>query len=414
MVDNIFGHCDPRFSKVEEVFRRNFQEGWEYEGAAFAVYHKGKLVVDLQGGYADSSSLAKWTDKTRTIVFSVTKSVGALCIALLVDRGYINYEDKLSGFWPKYAQNGKEDTTVEMVVNHQAGLPAFDGPFSFEDAQNPDRVSEIIESQTPLWKPGTKSGYHALTYGWLVDQIIRRVDPKKRSVGQFFREEIAEKHNIDFFIGLPPAEEYTVSRLATPSFSLLLREIWQQPALLVMLGMMTLAKKLGWGYPQVWTFPSWFNLSDKKITTNNPEFHFMEQAAALGITRAKDLAKLFALVIKGEIVSPKLVERFYEPMIKEKDVVMGFEAPKGLGFMYSPNPKKPGKYLFGHPGYGGNNVAVDPEEELVIAYVTNGIKVGYGDLTHTFNRLKNAVFDIVEQFGKETGKDAASTQLLGS
>ncbi|KAH7703878.1 Protein LACT-2 [Aphelenchoides avenae] len=189
---NIFGYCSPEFVKVEKVFRRIFADGWEREGSSIAVYHRGKLVVDLCGGYADRSCLRKWTPDTKTVVFSATKAVAALCAAKLVDQGHLRYEDKVAKFWPEFGANGKEAITVGWIMTHKAGLAAFDEPITFEDAKDPERMARLIERQRPNWTPGTRSGYHALTYGWLVDQIVRRTDPKKRSVSQFLREEICD------------------------------------------------------------------------------------------------------------------------------------------------------------------------------------------------------------------------------
>lgn len=415
---NIKGWVDPKFSKVEEVFRKNFEEGWEFEGAAFAVYHKGKLVADLYGGYSDASADALWNDKTKTVVFSVTKSIGALCVAMLVDRGWVAYEDKVTTFWPEFGQNGKEDITVEHIVNHQAGLPMFVEDISLEVAKNDhERIAKIIEKSPPLWKPGTKSGYHAVTYGWLVDQIVRKVDPKKRSIGTFFREEVAQKHSIDLHIGLPPEEEYTVARLRPTPFKYFLRELWNSPTLATIFFAMIWVRISNFGFPEVFKYPGFMKLQGGKLTINNPELHFIEQAGALGITRAKDLAKLFSLVLKGEIISKKTSERFYNPIIFGQDAVIPMKTIKGHGFFYEPHPKKPGKYIFGHPGYGGNNVMVDPEEELVVAYVTNGLKSGMGDLTYTYRTLRNAAFDSLDKFPKEnvanaTGKDAVDETLL--
>uniref|UniRef100_A0A914E732 Beta-lactamase-related domain-containing protein n=1 Tax=Acrobeloides nanus TaxID=290746 RepID=A0A914E732_9BILA len=312
MATNIFGYCDPKFAKVENVFRKLFNDGWEFEGASFSAYHKGKLVVDLKGGYSDSSSNAKWKDNTRTMIFSSSKAVGAICMAIAVDRGYCKYEEKVSKYWPNFAKNGKENTTILHIVNHQAGLPIFYVDISIEECKDPDFIAEAIENQTPLWEPGTKYGYHAITYGWLVDQIIRRVDPEKRGIGQFFNEEIAQKY-------------------------------------------------------------------------------------------ARDLAKLFSLMIRGDLISKDLVKRFYEPLIKEKNVA--FNYGNGHGFMYEPHPKKPEKWLVGHPGYGGNNVMVDPEEEIVVAYITNGIKAGAGDMVIPYRLLRNAVFDSLVKFPKENVTD---------
>uniref|UniRef100_A0A0M3I965 Beta-lactamase domain-containing protein n=2 Tax=Ascaris TaxID=6251 RepID=A0A0M3I965_ASCLU len=390
-LDNLVGFAQPKFVKVEKVFRKNFHDGWEREGAAIAVYHKGELVVDLQGGYADASALRKWTPQTRTIVFSATKAVGALCIALLVDRGHLHYSDFVSQYWPEFAQNGKENITVDWIMSHRAGLAALDEPISREDAFNPKRIGEIIARQKPNWTPGMKSGYHALTYGWLVDQLVRRADPLKRGIGQFFREEIAKPHGIDFHIGLPAEEEHTVSRLSLPSNMHLFKEIIYDPRILIMLAILYLRppNSIAW---KVRENPQWFKLQSDMNTFNDPELHRMEQAAALGITKARDLGKLFALFQQGKIVSKELVSLFNEPQISTGlDEVVLAPIAKGHGFLYERHPYKRGRWLVGHPGYGGSSVMMDMENEVVIAYVSNGLKTGMGELTRTYRLLRNAV-----------------------
>uniref|UniRef100_A0A914EMI5 Beta-lactamase-related domain-containing protein n=1 Tax=Acrobeloides nanus TaxID=290746 RepID=A0A914EMI5_9BILA len=164
--------------------------------------------------------------------------------------------------------------------------------------------------------------------------------------------------------------------------------------------MMVLRSKFIGGYPQVFSYPK-FILVKGHNTINNPEIHFLEQAAVYGITNARALAKLFALVLQGEIISKELVERFYNPLIIGTDAVINFPFAKGYGFMYEPHPKKPGKWLFGHPGNGGSNLMVDPEEEIVIAYVTNGMKSGMGEMCRTYRLLRNATFDSLHKFPKE-------------
>lgn len=390
MLDNIFGTTTEQFSRVEKVFRQNFHDGWEREGAAIAVYHKGELVVDLQGGYADASALRRWTSDTRTVVFSATKAVGALCIAVLVDRGYLDYSDRVSQFWPEFGQNGKESITVDWVMSHRAGLAAFDEPVSKEDAFDHKRIAEIITKQKPNWTPGTKTGYHALTYGWLVDQIIRHADPKHRSIGTFFKQEIANKFSIDFHIGLPPEEEHTVSRLSVPPLSYKIKEILYDPRILYLLSTLNLRfpNSIVW---KVRGTTAWMKLDADVNTFNDPELHRMEQAAALGITKARDLGKLFALFLQGKIVSRDLVDLYKVPeVVHGLDEVILAPLPKGYGFMYEKHPYKPEKWLFGHAGYGGSTVMMDVEENLVIAYVTNGLKLGTGELTRTYRLLRNA------------------------
>ncbi|KAK0395339.1 hypothetical protein QR680_001239 [Steinernema hermaphroditum] len=381
MIDNLAGFAHPQFAKVEKVFKKNFHDGWEREGAAIAVYYKGELVVDLQGGYSDASALRKWDSNTRTVVFSATKAVGALCVAMLVDRGYVSYDDRVTSFWPEFGKNGKENITVDWVMSHRAGLAAFDMPISKEQAMNPEYVAQVIENQTPNWEPGSKSGYHALTYGWLVDQLVRRIDPKHRSIGQFFREEVAEVH------------EHTVSRLSMPGYLHQMKEIIYDPRILIMLGILNLRppSSLSW---KVRRNPDWFKLEPNMNTFNDPELHRMEQVAALGITKARDMGKIFALLLQGKLVSQEIVELFKSPQISSGlDEVVLAPMAKGHGFFYERHPTDSDRWLVGHPGYGGSSVMMDMDREVVVSYVSNGLKTGMGELTRTYRLLRDAVFD---------------------
>ncbi|KAF1765209.1 hypothetical protein GCK72_005161 [Caenorhabditis remanei] len=400
-LDNLVGHVAPGYEKVEKIFRRNFADGWEREGASITVYHKNRVIVDLQGGYADKASGRKWTPDTRTVVFSTTKAVGAVCVAILVDRGYISYDDKMSKIWPEFAQNGKENITIDWLMSHRAGLAALDMPITIEDANDFDKMSEVIASQKPNWEPGTKSGYHAITYGWIVDQIVRRADPKGRSVGRFFKEEVADVHGIDFHIGLPPSEEHTVSRLSMPSTLHLFREIVHDPRVLIVLAVLNLrtpnsiAKK-------VTANPTWFKLEQDVNTFNNPTLHAMEQVAALGITKSRDLARLFSLVQQGKLFSKELLSKFRVPQVEGIDEVVMTPLPKGHGFMYERHPMSGKKWLVGHPGYGGSTIMMDLDDEITIAYVSNGLKTGMGELTRTYRHLRDAVFECLEK--QKSGK----------
>ncbi|EFO17412.2 beta-lactamase [Loa loa] len=193
------GDCDSRFDKVKQVFHNNFTQRWESEGAAFAVYLKGEKVVDLWGGYADSTSRRKWKNDTMTLLFSSTKSICAICFAMLIDRGLVAYEDLVTKYWPEFGQNGKETITIETLLSHQGGLAYVDNVIEESDIRDWRRMSKIFEDQKPNWTPGQEVGYHAVTFGWLVDQLMRRIDPEERSLSQFFKEEITEPHSMLIF-----------------------------------------------------------------------------------------------------------------------------------------------------------------------------------------------------------------------
>ncbi|KAI6186264.1 Beta-lactamase domain-containing protein [Aphelenchoides besseyi] len=367
-VDHIFGTCDPGFVEVEKVFRKNFANGWEREGAEFAVYYDGRLVVDLQGGYKDAKASVPWTDETRTIVFSVTKSIAALCIGLLVDRGRLRYDQKIVEFWPEFGKNGKENITVGCVLTHRSGLTTFGVPMPLDVVRDPQKVGQIIENATPI---GTKTAYHALTYGWLVDQIVRHVDEQNRGVSQFFRDEIAQKHDIDFHLGLPSTEAHTVSRLSATPRSYVLREIRSDPRIMIAMLLMRIRGKQSL-VKQIKCVSDWMQINEARVTLNNPEIFALEQVAALGITKARELAKLFSLVIDGKVVSSEIVEMFKQPQIVDEiDAAVRAPLTKGHGFMYEKHPIDKTKWTLGHPGFGGSTVLFSPDDRLAISYVGN-------------------------------------------
>ncbi|KAL3078206.1 hypothetical protein niasHS_012093 [Heterodera schachtii] len=413
----VFGKCSPKFSKVDRIFRRHFADGWEREGASLAIYWKGQLVVDLCGGYADKASLKRWGEETRTVLFSVTKAVAALAVQMLIDRGHIAYSDKISVFWPEFARNGKENITLEDVLLHRAGLAALDETVTMKAARDHVRMAQILEAQTPNWPLGTtRSGYHAVTFGWLIDQIIRRVDPQRRGISQFVREEITDKHNIDFHLGLPLSLSHTVSRLRFPSFWYQLREFVYDPRVIVVQGVLHLRTRNSLR-TRIAKNATWIRIDGNTNTFNNPQLFELEQAAALGVSRAKDVAKIFSLMLSGELISRKSLIRLSKPqIINQIDYVMKVPFSKGHGFMFEKHPRKEGKWLFGHPGFGGSSVMMDPEEELVIAYVSNGMKSGMGELTRTFRRLKLAAFDSLKAIsdGRTDGKNQTQYNKFNS
>lgn len=175
--------------------RLNLEQNWERSGAAFVVYHKGVKVVDIWGGFADRESQRKWSRDTLSIAFSCSKAMGAIIVAKLVDEGRLQYDDLVTKHWPEFGQNGKENVSVRWLLTHKAGLAYTDHPITLKMAEEPEVLDRILAEQKPNWPPGREVGYHAVTHGWLVDALVRRTDVKKRTAGQYFREEIAEKHS---------------------------------------------------------------------------------------------------------------------------------------------------------------------------------------------------------------------------
>ena len=202
----IYGEVEPGFEPVREAFGRNFSERDEL-GAACCAYVDGRKVVDLWGGVADRESQAPWQKDTLVLVFSTTKGMSALAVALAHSRGLIDYDERVATYWPEFARNGKGNVTVRQLLDHQAGLCAVDEPLGPELLADPGRLAEILAAQRPAWEPGTRQGYHYLTLGLYENELLRRVDPRGRSLGQFLSEEILAPLGEEFYIG-PLRQEF--------------------------------------------------------------------------------------------------------------------------------------------------------------------------------------------------------------
>jgi len=207
------GTCDTRFAAVREAFERNFAERDEV-GASVCVTVDGETVIDLWGGSADPTTGRAWERDTIGVVWSCTKGATALCAHMLVTRSELELDAPVASYWPEFAKNGKGTITVRIVLAHQAGLPAFSEPIPENGYCDWELIVNRLAEQAPLWAPGTRHGYHALTYGHLVGELVRRVSG--RSLGRFFREEVAEPLDLDLWIGLPEAHERRVAPTIPP------------------------------------------------------------------------------------------------------------------------------------------------------------------------------------------------------
>src|SRR5437773_1365658 len=210
----IHGHCDPRFLAVRDAFAANFAAGREV-GASFATTVEGELVVDLWGGYADAATTRPWERETIVNVFSTTKAMTALCAHLLVDRGELDLDAPVARYWPEFAQAGKERITTRHLLTHTAGLAALRRSLPTEALYDWTRMVEALAAETPWWEPGSANGYHAMTYGYLVGEVVRRLTGK--TLGRFLRDEVTAPLGADFHIGLAPSEDARVAEMVPPN-----------------------------------------------------------------------------------------------------------------------------------------------------------------------------------------------------
>jgi len=347
----IHGTCEPAFEAARAQFEKNFDDDQEI-GASFCVIHRGKTVVDLWAGDADTTGATPWQHDTLANVWSTTKGVTAICVALLVDRGELSYDDKVSTHWPEFAANGKGDVTVGQMLSHQAGLSGLREPTTVEDGYDQELMAQRLAAQEPLWEPGTRSGYHAFTYGNLAAELVKRVSSK--SIGTFLREEIAEPHGIDFFMGLPDSEEHRVAPLT-------------EAADMRPLADTTEVQALTFTNPQI-----------GQLAPNNRAWRAAELPAAGGFGSAAALAKLYALLDAETapggtpIISRDTMEALRTTRIENDDLILGVPVRWASGMamngfeMYGPNPQ-----TFGHTGWGGSFGCLDPEAHVAIGYVMN-------------------------------------------
>jgi CubicO group peptidase (beta-lactamase class C family) len=349
----IHGVYDPKFGEVREAFEQNFHERGEV-GASVCVVVEGETVVDLWGGIADPKTAAPWQEDTITVVMSMTKGATALCAHILVDRGELDIDQPVAHYWPEFAQNGKERIPVRMLLNHQAGLPGFHEPIPAGKPYDWEYMVARLAAERPFWEPGRQYGYHSVTFGWLVGEVVRRVSGK--SLGTFFREEVAEPLGLDFWIGLPESEERRAVRL--------LPRLEPSPEVL--------------GIPELRAERVSNGVDEPGDWWNTRNAHAAELPASGGITNARAAARMYAALSLGgtldgvRLVSPETVER----MSRVQSALMGdalddITAPFALGFMQaSPSSGFP-RTRFGHEGAGGSNGFADPAARLAFGYVMN-------------------------------------------
>src|SRR6201996_6635126 len=207
---SVQGLAGERFAGVRAAFEANLASGADV-GASFCATKDGEVVVDLWGGYADAAKTRPWTRDTIVNVYSTTKTMAALTALLIADRGELDFSAPVAKYWPEFAANGKAAVKVSHLMSHSSGLSGWREKITAEDLYDWDKMTSLLAAQAPLWEPGTASGYHVLTYGYLIGEVVRRVTG--RSLGTVFREEIAEPLGADFHIGLPASEDARVAEI---------------------------------------------------------------------------------------------------------------------------------------------------------------------------------------------------------
>ena len=368
----ISGFVKPEFEPVRDAFIDNFKQRNEL-GAACCIYYMGEKVVDLWGGIRNEATGEPWEEDTMVLVWSTTKGLSALAMALAHSQGLFAYDDPVSKHWPEFAQGGKEKITIRQLFAHQAGLLAFDELGNREIMADLDKLAVVLAKQKPAWEPGTRHGYHALTLGFYQSEILRHVDPKGRSLGQYFQDEIATPLDLDFYIRLP--ENIPNAKLAiptTPKFGF--SAILSSPGRFILAAM----------NPRSWIrralVGTEFCLDEDRIYTRNYE---VPSGSGVGTARAiAHVYSVFATDGKELGVRKETLEELKAPPVMplkgKRDVALKIDTCYSLGFSRSlaKNPfGSPSAY--GMPGTGGSFGFADPEYKLGFGYVLNGFGTSF-------------------------------------
>jgi CubicO group peptidase (beta-lactamase class C family) len=346
----IQGEFASGFEPVRERFAAHFSlpEDYREVGAALAVYRHGECVVDLWGGHADAALSRPWQRDTLVNLWSTTKGATAMAFALLVDRGALGYEDRVSSFWPEFGAAGKDGVTVAQILSHQAGLPGFAEPICEDDLYDQVYCADRLAAQAPLWEPGTANGYHAVTFGVLTAEVLRRVDG--RTIGRFIAEELAQPAGADFHLGLPANLAEKRAETIPPEHPVDMSQVEMNPAMM-----------LGLASPAM-----------DPARPNDPAWLDAELPALNGHGSAQGLARLYAALIGGTLVGESALAAMTRIAADRTDLVIGFNPQWAMGVatngsgMFGPEPE-----TFGHGGWGGSVGCAHRGSGLAIGYVLN-------------------------------------------
>ncbi|XP_055875594.1 beta-lactamase domain-containing protein 2-like [Biomphalaria glabrata] len=358
------GYVAPGFQKVLHVYSENFKNGQE-KGSSFAAYYKGQLVINLWGGLADAQVKRPWKEDTYGFFYSTTKFFASVTIAHMVERGLLNYEDKISNFWPEFSQNGKENITLEMLLSHKAGLAALSDNFELRWMRDdPQKLTDMLAAQAPLWPPGSAHGYSPIVIGLYLNEIVKKVDKKGRQLSEYFNDEIAIPFGIDFHIGVPKHLQYRVARLEPTIIS--------KDSMAEMMGSFQgdiSLFQLAFSQPKDWN-------SSRKL--NDPDFMSLPCSASHGAGTAAAVAKLAGILANGGshdgniLLQQGSIELLQQPLAHGIDLTTGVMEILGRGTMLLPVVEgSKCWFMTGHSGKGDQYCAVDPVYKVGWAYITN-------------------------------------------
>ena len=383
----INGYCDERFLEAKKIFEESINSGFEL-GCAITLEVEGEVVLDLWGGHSDLDKTEEWKEDTIVNVFSTTKGMAAMCLLQLVEKGLIDLDAPVSQYWPEFAAGGKETIPVRYLLCHKSGLCGVREPLEQGSFTNWDLICSELAKQEPFWEPGTAHGYHAITYGHLVGEVVRRVSGK--SIGQYFNDEIAVPLNLDFWIGLPedkfnrvtdinPDKPGLLQKILMPILSKLPRSLAPGPLkMLLDFADPTTPAGAAFNNPKM-------SMQAGEMEANTAKWRKAEIPAANGHGTARSIAKLYgALAIGGSrdgvhVLSPETIEMARQTESDGKDLVLGqLHTRFGLGFMLGTEDVSmgPNKDAMGHGGAGGSLGFADPDNKISLGFTMNQMHPG--------------------------------------
>jgi CubicO group peptidase (beta-lactamase class C family) len=358
----VHGICPDKFSGVRDAFQNNLSTGADV-GASYTAMLDGEVLVDIWGGHTDEARTTPWEQDTIINVWSTTKTMTFLCTLMLADSGQLDLHAPVAKYWPEFAANGKAAIEVRHILSHSAGLSGIEQPITDRDFEDWDKICSLLAAQSPWWEPGTQSGYHAITQGYLIGEVIRRVTGQ--TIGNFFRTEVAEPLGADFHIGTPEACDPRVALVIPPTTALAMEGV--EP-----------------GSVAARTFA---NPEMRAEACQTIPWRRAEIPAAGGHGNARSVALVQSIMSGGgerngkRFLSEAGVMRAFEEQQNGTDLVLGIPLRFGMGYGMASEtmPLPPTTIYWG--GWGGSLVLVDPTTKLTISYVMNRMNEGTtGDL----------------------------------
>uniref|UniRef100_A0A0N5BCU9 Beta-lactamase domain-containing protein n=1 Tax=Strongyloides papillosus TaxID=174720 RepID=A0A0N5BCU9_STREA len=369
--DEVKGFQIDKLSKIRTLFKKTLYT--EREGVSLSVYYKNNLVLNLYGGYADKSANRIWEEDTHTVVFSLSKAVSSMVISHLVSNNIINYDTKISSIWKEFRKHNKGNATLRHVLDHETGLITFGVDLSLNDLMDDDKISKAIEEAEPLWPIGSGTAYHAITRGFILNQIVRRVTGK--NIGVYLKENIVKDIEYpEFYIGLPKEINEKVARVTNPHVIESIYEWASRP--LAFLNIMYNYVRHNKVADIASNYPEPLAIMKNYSPYNNPKVYKLEVPSANGIGTSRGLSSLLSHFITSNLITPRVKKIIENPLKLVDDKVLLNKIYRGYGFTYEKHPLNSNKFIISFMANGLQYLDIDMENELVICLVRNGLRPG--------------------------------------